>query len=460
MGLNIGADTPADLYITAELAARPPHPADYLREKRAIQDLAGRMANQPEEVLPRFVDLAMELIGGVSAGVSLFEENPSPGVFRWRYLRGTLAPFEDATTPRNFSPCGITVDQNGPVLSLHPERFYDWISDANIVVPEVLLVPLYFGDCAAPTGTLWIVSDKVGHFDSEHARTAAELAAFVSMVLKMLRTEARLKDALEEQEMLTREMSHRVKNLFAVSEGMVRMTMKTTESKEEMGKSLIGRFHALAGAHGLIRRSFSPDGTPPAALDLTGLVRTIVEPHERILSGGKSRFSIAGPPVNCGEHALNGIALAFHELTTNAVKYGALANDAGQVAVSWALTDGALAFDWRESGGPVVTGEPQMAGFGSKLLNDTVRRQFNGALDHDWDAQGLRVRISIPLGNLAHWPSGPGSPFIAPTGAAGCCAPHPAGHGGPIPCAGLRPRRCGPTRKAGCAGIRRERGFR
>ena len=399
MGLMIGGDTPADLFITAELAARPAQQADYLREKRAILDLAARMAHQPEEVLPHFVDLAMALTGGISAGLSLLEENPAPGVFRWRYLRGALAPFEDVTTPRNFSPCGITLDRDGPVLSLHPERFYNWISDANIVVPEVLLVPLYFGG-GDPTGTLWIVAGEEGHFNSDHARIATELASFVSSALKMLQTEKRLQHALDEQETLTKEMSHRIKNLFAVSEGMVRMTMKTVETKEEMGQSLIGRFHALAGAHGLIRRSFSPEGTLPQVTNLASLIHIIVEPHERILARGKSRFTISGPSASCGEHALNGLALIFHELATNAVKYGALANHTGQIAVSWESVDDTLVFDWQESGGPDISGEPQVTGFGSKLLNDTVRRQFGGTLDHAWDPAGLKVRVAIPLQKL------------------------------------------------------------
>ena len=138
---NLGRLTltaPGDLYITGELDRRPVGASDPLGEKLALQDLAARMVDQPEEVLPRFVDLAMALTGGISAGLSLYEENPAPGIFRWRYLRGTLSPFDGATTPRDFSPCGITLDQNQPVLSLHPERFYDWISDASIVVPEVL----------------------------------------------------------------------------------------------------------------------------------------------------------------------------------------------------------------------------------------------------------------------------------------------------------------------------------
>lgn len=191
--------TIADVFITDELDRRIPKKTDYLQEKLALQDLAARMADQPEEVLPRFVDLALEMTGGVSAGLSLYEEQPAPGVFRWQYLRGALAPFNGATTPRDFSPCGITLDRNVPVLSLHPERVYDWIADANIVVPEVLLVPLYLGG-SVPLGTLWIVSDREEHFDSGHARALTELAAFVGIALRMVRSEQRLNQALEAQE--------------------------------------------------------------------------------------------------------------------------------------------------------------------------------------------------------------------------------------------------------------------
>ena len=110
-----------------------------------------------------------------------------------------LAPFNGATTPRDFSPCGITLDRNAPVLAQHPERVYGWIADANIVVPEVLLVPLYLGG-KVPLGTLWIVSDREGHFDSGHARALTELAAFVGIALRMVRSEHRLNQALEAQE--------------------------------------------------------------------------------------------------------------------------------------------------------------------------------------------------------------------------------------------------------------------
>src|SRR5712692_5139382 len=96
---------PDDLLITDELRHRIAHKADYQREKLAIQDLARQMAEQPDQVLPRLVHLAMELCGGQSAGISLYEaQPPGPGIFRWHHLAGRYANFLGGTTPGDFSP--------------------------------------------------------------------------------------------------------------------------------------------------------------------------------------------------------------------------------------------------------------------------------------------------------------------------------------------------------------------
>lgn len=390
----------AHVFITEELAIRPVKPADHLREKRAIQDLAMRMADQPEQVLPRFVDLAMELTGGVSAGLSLYEPDPAPGVFRWRYLRGLLAPFEEATTPRNFSPCGVTLDQNGPVLSRHPERVYDWIVDAGIVVPEVMLVPLSFGGCL-PIGTLWIVSDKEGWFDAGHARCMTELAGFLGIALRMLDSERQLQAALEEQEVLTKEMSHRVKNLFAITDGMIRGTARSAVDKQDMARALSGRLHALANAHTLVSRKLHEVGRAPRTGDIGLLIQAVLAPHEHTDVGLPARFSIEGPHVACGDHAINGVALVFHELTTNAIKYGALSGEHGRVEVRWFVDDEHLNLSWLERNGPTVTAAPTAKGFGSNLVRNTVVSQFGGALDHDWAEGGLTVAMKLPLAKVA-----------------------------------------------------------
>ncbi|HWT31033.1 MAG TPA: HWE histidine kinase domain-containing protein [Propylenella sp.] len=394
MALRAPAPPIADVFITEELDLRAPKAPDHLREKRALQDLAARMADHPEEVLPRFVDLAMEMTGAVSAGLSLYEGDEA-GTFRWRYLRGILAPFEGAATPRNFSPCGITLDRNAPVLSAHPERVYDWISDADIVVPEVLLVPLYLGG-TDPMGTLWIVSDREGLFDSGHARALTELASFVGAALSILQTQQSLQRALQEQERLTAEMNHRIKNLFAITDSIIRISARSTSSKDEMTKVLSGRLHALANAHALVRRSSPNAEVADAATDLAELIRTIVAPHE---SSGASRFSMEGPVIPCSDKAVDHLALVFHELATNAVKYGALNGDDGRVDVQWQQEDGRLLLRWVERGGPPVF-EPSNKGYGSKLVAATVTGQFGGSLDYAWNRDGLAVTITAPVARL------------------------------------------------------------
>lgn len=386
---------PDDLFITGELDRRADIVADYRQEMLAIQDLAARMADSPDEVLPRFVDLAMELAGGVSAGLSLYEPEPAPGVFRWRYLRGTLSPFEGALTPRNFSPCGVTLDENQPVLSKHPERVYDWIAEADIVVPEVLLVPLYLRGLE-PLGTLWIVADRVGHFTRGHARAMTELASFVGIALRMLEVERRLEDALGQSETLAHEMGHRVKNLFALTEGMVRLSARNARDTADLAEAISGRLHALASAHALVSRNLRDVGSPVETNEIGAVIRAVVRPHER-LADDPSRCRITGPTVRCGEQAVNGVALIFHELATNAVKYGALSTDDGRVVVEWRRDEADLVLTWSEHDGPPIDMAPRSEGFGSTLVRNTVTRQLNGRLIYEWAPEGLKVEMRLPL---------------------------------------------------------------
>ena len=390
----------ADVFITDELTGRAPKKTDYFQEKLALQDLAARMADHPDEVLPRFVELAMRMTGSASAGISLYEEYPIPGVFRWAYVRGVLSPLEGTATPRDFSPCGLTLDGSTPVLLTHPERVYTWIADANISVPEVLLVPMYLQG-QVPVGTLWVVSGEAGHFDSGHARVLTEITAFVGIALRMKQTAQRLQRTLNEQEILAGEMSHRVKNLFAVTESIVQVSARGAATKEEMARLLSGRLRALATAHTLIRRNLGEVGNDARVADLGGLIEAVVRPYETSVEEAASRFSLTGPPVNCGDHAINAIALIFYELSTNAVKYGALKNDTGHVDIRWRREGDILAMRWTERGGPPIEAPPTSKGFGSKLAHSTVVRQFQGTLDYDWQSEGLVLTLAVPLASFS-----------------------------------------------------------
>ena len=382
----------SEVFITAELARRPPKRTDYLQEKLALQDLAARMADNPGEVLPRFVELAMQVTGGVSAGLSLYEEEPAPGVFRWRFLCGCLAAFEGTTTPRHDSPCGVTLDQAAPILARHAERLYKWIADANIVVPEVLLVPLFLGG-SQPLGTLWVVSEVEGRFDSGHARVLMELAAFVGIALRMQRTEERLRQALEAQEVLTREMSHRLTNVLQLADSMIRLGARSAGSKADMAQALSGRLQALASAHALVLPGFRDDA-PPSSVEFGALLHTILRPHQDA-DGPRPRFTVKGPPFACDEHAVTGLALVIHELATNAAKYGALKSEAGHVECNWRRDGERIILHWTESGGPAVE-KPERVGFGSQLVQSTIVGRFHGAVEYDWRSEGLIVTIDVP----------------------------------------------------------------
>jgi two-component sensor histidine kinase len=395
-----GKVAPSDLYITLDLHRRAPKAVDYLGEKLALQDIAAQMLDHPEQLLPKLVQRAMQITGAASAGISAFEEQEgSPGIFRWCFLHGELARFEGATTPRNYSPCGVCLDRFEPTLTRHPERYYSWISDAGVVCPEVLLVPIYLAE-GQPLGTLWIVAEQENYFDSGHARVMRELASFAGIALAMVQTQHRLQAAVAQQETLTSEMSHRIKNLFAVVDAMISFTKRSATSADEFAAILHGRLHALASANALVRQSFTEGLKAPEvrAASLHALIHAILKPYETL---GGQRFSASGEEIILGDQATTGLALVFHELATNAAKYGALSQEEGRVKVTWEQYEDGLVMIWSETGGPEIQGEPERQSFGTRLVRNAVIGQFRGKLDMQWRKQGLHAELVLPKANLA-----------------------------------------------------------
>jgi two-component sensor histidine kinase len=258
-------------------------------------------------------------------------------------------------------------------------------------------VPLHRG--AEQLGTLWIVSDELSHFDPGHVEAITEIAAFVSIALQMHQTEARLSKALGEQEALAKEMSYRVKNVFSIVDGIIHLSGKRTDTKEELVDSVSGRIRALAVAHGMVRRSFSDVSSVPRTAGLGELVRAITRPYE--IDGAHPRVVARGPDVALGEHATNGVALILHELATNAAKYGALARESGTVEVIWTIEGPTLILTWKEQGGPIVAGAPATFGFGSRLVEDTIEGAFAGRQSQQWSPDGLKMTIHLNLDRLS-----------------------------------------------------------
>jgi two-component sensor histidine kinase len=155
----------------------------------------------------------------------------------------------------------------------------------------------------------------------------------------------------------------------------------------ELEEKFNARLMSLARAHSMIAQG----GWSQTCL--RGLADSVLEPYSE-------RISIDGGDV--GINAENGLALslAFHELATNAAKYGAHSGSEGKVSVSWSVArqgeQAILTLDWIESGGPRIA-PPANPGFGSKLVTTVVERQLNGTVVADFNEAGLRVRLAFPL---------------------------------------------------------------
>jgi PAS domain S-box-containing protein len=195
------------------------------------------------------------------------------------------------------------------------------------------------------------------------------------------------KAAEERQALLTREVDHRAKNALAVVQTMLRLTR--APDVQGFARAVEGRVAALARAQTLLSE-VSWEGA-----DLRALLEGELAPF---LAG--QRAALRGLPVVLPPGVAQPVAMAAHELATNAAKHGALSAPGGQVAVEWEVAPGEpdlLGLRWIEAGGPPVEGPPGRRGFGSRVLEGTVRQQLGGQVRLDWQPAGLVCEMEIPL---------------------------------------------------------------
>ncbi len=188
------------------------------------------------------------------------------------------------------------------------------------------------------------------------------------------------KQAEEGHELLAGEMSHRVKNLLAIAMGLTQLTSRSTTTAKEMATDLIARLAALGRAHDLVRPLPGHQGT--AAL-LGDLVAVLLSPYEDT-GAFSGRIRVAVPRMGVGEATATTLALVFHELATNSLKYGALSADTGQLDISGSNEGDDIKIVWTERGGPPVTEGERSKGYGSRLVERSVSGQLGGTIDYDW----------------------------------------------------------------------------
>lgn len=206
------------------------------------------------------------------------------------------------------------------------------------------------------------------------------------------------KRAEEARDLLIKELSHRIKNIFAVVGGIAGLSARTDPAARPFVSAFRERLAALAQAHEYVR-PHSPASAPAVkGQTLFGLMRLIMAAYAQ---DGRERIVIAGDDVDVGERAATALALIMHEQATNAMKYGGLSTQGGSVSLTGRREGAAYTLTWAERGGPTVTGPPTRQGFGTVLAQRSVAGQLDGTLEQDWAPDGLVMRLVVPVDNLA-----------------------------------------------------------
>lgn len=225
-----------------------------------------------------------------------------------------------------------------------------------------------------------IMHDAVSSLEAERAVNQALLD-------QQRRHVEELQARQKQQQLLQRELSHRMKNTLAMVQAVVAQSLRNATDPKEASAMASARIQALARAQNVLTE------TDWAASSVATIVAAAIEP----LAGTGNRVTMAGPDVELeAQHAL-GLALAIHELATNAIKYGALSNEVGTVSISWNVSDNRkFGFAWREHGGPDVI-EPKRRGFGSRLTERVVPGYFNGEAVIRFASSGLIYELDGSL---------------------------------------------------------------
>ncbi|NJO36492.1 MAG: PAS domain-containing protein [Rhizobiales bacterium] len=196
----------------------------------------------------------------------------------------------------------------------------------------------------------------------------------------------------QQQRVLINELNHRVKNTLATVQSIAMQTLRSS-SEIKARDEFIGRLTTLAGAHDLL----ALENWEGASLE--DVVARAVAPHS---AGSRVRIAAGQPSIWMPPRQALAITMALHELSTNAIKYGALSSKSGHVHITWTMLEDGNGFRliWCEQGGPVVAA-PSRRGFGSKLLERGLKQDLNGEVTIEFRPSGVVCTIEAPPGNGA-----------------------------------------------------------
>jgi PAS domain S-box-containing protein len=300
----------------------------------------------------------------------------------------------------------LTKDLNGVITSWNQgaDRLFGYSAEETIGRPVTMLMPPERTDEEPMILDQIRKGQRVEHYETVRRRKDGSLID-ISLTVSPLKTRSgrivgaskiarditERRRAQSQQTLLLREMSHRIKNLFALASGLVTLSARTAKTAKELTSAVRTRLAALAQAHALTLTSFD-EAQGRASVSLRAVIEAILSPYEPA-RGAAARCEVRGPDAVLTGEALSSFALLLHEFATNAVKYGALSTPEGRILIDCAEDGDSFVIVWRESGGPPVSPPQGEGGFGSHLASLTARG-LGGSITYDWRAEGLVIRLT------------------------------------------------------------------
>jgi PAS domain S-box-containing protein len=306
----------------------------------------------------------------------------------------------------------LSKDLNGVILSWNngAERLFGFTAEEVIGRPVTIIIPLDRQNEEPAILAQIHRGERIHHFETVRQRKDGSLLD-ISLTISPIRNSSgeivgaskiarditELKKARERQRLLLREMSHRVKNLFALAGSIVGLSARSATSVDQLAQSARERLSALARAHSLTFLHGIEGAATPSPTTLQSLARTIIAPFDE---PDGPRIVLSGIDAEVSAAAASSLALLLHEFATNSAKYGALSSASGTVKVDVGEEGDTIVLRWVERGGPRVSPPTGIEGFGGVLSRIAVANQLGGEITRDWKPEGLSIRLSVPRSRL------------------------------------------------------------
>jgi PAS domain S-box-containing protein len=305
----------------------------------------------------------------------------------------------------------LSKDLDGIILSWNrgAQRLFGFTAEEAVGKPVTIVIPLDRRDEERVILEKIHRGERIEHFETIRQRkdqSLVDISLTISPIRnsrgkivgasKIARDITELRRARDRQHLLLREMSHRVKNLFALSGSIMGLSARSAKSPHELAESTRARLSALARAHSLTF-SYGFDEAAHQPTTLQSLIRTILAPFDE---PEHPRIAVSGIDAGVSGSAVTSLALLLHEFATNAAKYGALSVATGSVKVVFAEEGDAIVVHWTERGGPPAAAPNGALGFGDVLSRIAVSDQLGGEIIRDWRPGGLAIRLSVPRSRL------------------------------------------------------------